>query len=102
MDSLFPDEKAKRVERLRRAKQGKVSASLAPGADESSVTDGTMPSVSMHMSPGEGMPAPAGVPLSDIVKAVSLGAPTLHASVVGLLAMDVCEQLQRKPAQART
>lgn len=99
MESLFPDEKAKRVDRLRRAKQGKVSASLAPGADESSVTDGTMPSVSMHMSPGEGMPAPAGVPLSDIIKAVSLGAPTLHPAVIGLLAMDVCEQLQKKPAK---
>lgn len=99
MDALFPDEKLKRVDRLRRAQQGKVSGSLAPAGDESSVTDGTMPSVSMHMSPGEVPAAATGVPLSDIVKAVNLGAPPLAPAVVGLLAMDVCEHLQKKPAK---
>lgn len=95
MESLFPTEKEKRVERVRQARQGKISNSLIPVVEESN-SDGTMPSVSMAVSPGDA-PAPTGTSLRELKKTLTEAGREAPSDVVALITMDVCEALQAKP-----
>ncbi|MEM9073844.1 MAG: serine/threonine-protein kinase [Myxococcota bacterium] len=106
MEKLFPDERQSRLDMLQRARRGEPSGSFVEESqdDVASVPDGSLPSVSVLVSPPEDRKTPelVGISLEAFADMLHAKGAQLDEDVAGLIAMDICDALQERPARVDT